>query len=291
VPEQWQNLVPDLQVMVELLEGESVFDETRLPTTSVVAVLTALARELPKSGDGLGNARGLLRYYIWRAFLTRRYESSAGSRTFQDYVALRDAIRAGTPLDEVDAPIFDEAVYPIPNPEQLLTARWPKTRDTLARGVLALALREGGRDIADDAVASRSSIRKREYHHLFPDSILIKRGGLSEGESFRALNCALVTWQTNRQVSNRSPLEYLQDRVTRSDLGEAQVAARLASHLVPWASLAASGPYAADVDSAVVAADYEKFLDERAALVAAKAAERCGAGLVGTSAAAGRPRL
>jgi hypothetical protein len=251
----------------------------------VVAVLAALARELPKSGDALGNARALMRYYMWRAFLTRRYESSTGSRAFQDYASLRDAIRAGSPLDQVDAPIFDEAAYPIPNQEQLLTARWPKTRDILARGVLALSLREGGRDIADDAVVSRTSILKREYHHLFPDSILVNRGGMSESESFRALNCALVTWQTNRQVSNRSPLEYLEDRVTRSNLGEAEVAARLASHLIPWESLARCGPYATDVNPAVVVADYERFLDERAALVAAKAAERCGAGLVGSSSA------
>jgi hypothetical protein len=150
--------------------------------------------------------------------------------------------------------------------------------------VLALSLREGGRDIADDAVASRTSIVKREYHHLFPDSILVKRGGMSESESFRALNCALITWQTNRQVSNRSPLEYLEDRVTRSNLGEAEVAARLASHLVPWESLVTSGPYGADVDPAVVSADYERFLDERALLIEGKAAERSGAGLIGSSA-------
>ncbi len=285
LPEQWQNLVPDLQVMVELLEGEAVFDEARLPSISVVAVLAALARELPKSGDALGNARALLRYYMWRAFLTRRYESSTSSRAFQDYIALRDAIRAGTPLREIEAPIFNESIYSVPNRDQLLTARWPKTRDILARGVLALSLREGGRDIADDAVASRTSIVKREYHHLFPDSILVKRGGMSESESFRALNCALITWQTNRQVSNRSPLEYLEDRVTRSNLGEAEVAARLASHLVPWESLVTSGPYGTDVDPAIVSADYERFLDERALLVEVKAAERSGAGLIGSSAA------
>ena len=38
LPEQWQNLVPDMRDMAEMLEGESVFDEARLPSTSVVAV-------------------------------------------------------------------------------------------------------------------------------------------------------------------------------------------------------------------------------------------------------------
>jgi hypothetical protein len=283
LPAQWQELIPSLQAMVQLLEAENVFDEARLPSTAVLAVLSALVKELPASGDALGNARVLLRYYMWRAFLTRRYESSTGSRAFQDYIALRDALRTGLALEDVAAPIFDESAYPIPNEDQLLTVRWPKTRDILARGILALALREGGRDIADDATATRASVAKREYHHIFPDSILVQRAKLEESQSFRALNCALVTWQTNRQVSNRSPLEYLSDRVKRAQLGEAEVAARLASHLVPWEPLVGSGPYKDDSDPAGIRADYERFLVARAAVVAAKAAQRCGANLVGTA--------
>jgi hypothetical protein len=39
---------------------------------------------------------------------------------------------------------------------------------------------------------------------------------------FRALNCALVTWRTNRTISNKDPVAYLKERadsslLTRSD--------------------------------------------------------------------------
>lgn len=264
-----------------LLEAEGIYDETRLPSSPVLAVVAALAKEVPAAGDAHGNARALLRYYVWRAFLTRRYESTTPTRSYQDYTALRDALRSGASLAEVRAPIFDEAAFPLPTVEQLLSARWPKTRDILARGVLALSLREGGRDIADDTPVTRDSVMKREYHHLFPDSTLVKRAKYEENESFRALNCALITWQTNRTVSNLSPLKYLKDRVDAAQLGESEIAARLESHLVPWDAIKNSGPYPDGCDPHLIRNDYESFLRARATLVAAKAAERAGAGKVG----------
>lgn len=285
LPEQWKDMIDPLRFMVSLLEEERIYDESRLPSSIVLAVLTGLARDVPPIGDAHGNARALLRYYLWRAFLTRRYESSAGSRSFQDYVGLRDALRSGAALTEVHAPIFDESAYPLPTAELLQSARWPTTRDILARGVLALSLREGARDIADDTPVTRESVTRREYHHLFPDSTLVKRARYEEGESFRALNCALITWQTNRTVSNLSPLEYLKDRVEAAHLGEPDIAARLESHLVPWGAIKASGPYPDGCDPQRIRADYERFLRARAELVMTKAAERAGAGKIGPSVA------
>jgi hypothetical protein len=142
-------------------------------------------------------------------------------------------------------------------------------------------LREGGRDIADDTPVTRDSVQKREYHHLFPDSILVKRAGLSETESYRALNCALISWQTNRQVSNRSPLEYLKDRVAKARLGEWEIKERLESHLVPWDSIVNAGPYLNGASEARILNDYERFLADRADLIAKHAVTRAGAGKVG----------
>lgn len=279
--DHWIGMVESLQFMVGLLESEAVFDDARLPSSSVLPVLAALARDVPRSVDAQGRARAMLRYYVWRAFLTRRYESSTATRAYQDYTALRDALRDGIPISEVAAPIFDESAYPLPTVEQLMQARWPKSRDILARGVLALSLKEGARDIADDAPATADSVKRREYHHLFPDSILIKRAGLPTRESFRALNCALISWQTNREVSNDSPLEYLAERVEGAHQGEAEVAERLASHLVPWESLKASGPYPDRECADRIIDDYNRFLSERAVLIADRAASRAGAGLIG----------
>lgn len=278
--DEWPILVESLRTMVQILEGESIFDEARLPSSPVLAVIAALSEHLPTL-DQLGNARGLVRYYLWRSFVTRRYESSSGSRAFQDFVGLRDAIKNNIPIELVSAPIFDEREFPLPTADSLLAVRWPKTRDTLARGVLALALAEGSYDIADGAPATRDSVAEREYHHVFPDSTLVSIAGLNPPESYLALNCVLITWRTNRSVSNQSPLQYLGARVANAHLGEAEIKQRLASHLVPWEELSRSGPYKGDTDALRLKDDYNRFLGARAKLVAEAARLSAGAGVVG----------
>ena len=291
LPELWRGLIRPLKLMVEMLETERIFDERRLPSSPVLPVIVALASQLPEAGDKLGHARTLLRYYLWRSFLTRRYESATSTRAYQDYIALKDAIERDLPLAAVTAPIFNESEYPVAGIEQLLTARWPNTRDILARGALALMLREGGLDIADGATATRDSVAKgnREYHHLYPDSILEDIGGITDSSRrFLALNCALITWHTNRTVSNKDPITYLKDRVNLAAMGEEEVKERLESHLVPWGVIKRAGPYR-DVNGVLpganekVVADYEAFLEARGTLVAAKAATRAGKGLIGPS--------
>ena len=84
---------------------------------------------------------------------------------------------------------------------------------------------------------TRDHLANREYHHLFPDALLTGSGGMPEGASYRALNCALVTWKTNRNISAKEPIAYLRERTERADLGEEIVMAKLRSHLIPFGSL------------------------------------------------------
>lgn len=274
VAEEWQEIIDGLAFVVELLEEEKVFDAERLPTVAVLPVVAAIHSRLPTALDEHGNARALLKRYLWRSFLTPRYESSAGSRALQDLRGLIALVEG----KEEQPPIFDDEEYPIPDEEAFLRAGWPKTKDILARGTLAVCLHAGGLDLADGVPATAESVTNREYHHLFPDSILTKKADLSRSKSFRALNCALLTWNTNRNISAKSPLQYLRERVERSDLGEAAVRERLGSHLIPYEELAAAG-FEGVSDSDLpgrVAADYDAFLEARAALVAKEAASLCG---------------
>jgi hypothetical protein len=92
----------------------------------------------------------------------------------------------------------------------------------------------------------------REYHHLFPVAYLRERG-IGEGQASVALNCALITWRTNRAISAKPPLEYLTERAEAAALGEQQVRDRLASHGIDFDDLARD--------------DFDHFLDQRATLV------------------------
>jgi hypothetical protein len=262
--EKWDDIAAGIAGAISFLEEEAVFDRQRLPTMAVVPVISALWGMMPKSLDGHGYARSLIRKYLWRSFLTRRYENAAATRGLQDFRGLRSLLLNET--ERLPIPLFDEEIYPAPTTEELMRAPWPRGRDILARGLLAVSLRGGAFDFADDRPASRDSVKKREYHHLFPDSLLEQDGLLSDQERFRALNCALVTWTTNRNISNKEPIKYLLERTDKAALGEPEIRRRLETHAVPFDALNVGG-YAAELNQeareAMVKRDYQAFLEQR----------------------------
>ena len=89
---------------------------------------------------------------------------------------------------------------------------------------------------------------------------------MPDSEIYRSLNCALVTWQTNRNISDKGPERYLAERLEGTPLGEAEVRQRLSSHLIPY--------------DEIVADNYHGFLEQRAELVREKMLQLCGNGIV-----------
>ncbi len=266
VVDEWDLLTESIKGAVQFLEDERIYDSRRLPTTVVLPVLAALHEHLPVDPDDLGKSRTILRKYLWRAFLTDRYESATPTHTLQDYRALRLVFRGEDAEDSV--PALDEGTYALPSVEDLLQAGWPKTRDILARGILAATLQRPALDIADGSPISRDNIRKREYHHLFPEKIF-EDVGLKTSLGNKALNCTLLSWRTNRRIAAKEPLEYLQER-TKRGLPEDALQKRIETHLIPYEKLAV-GRYDDIIDSAAkkqrIGEDYDAFLKARAELV------------------------
>jgi hypothetical protein len=256
----WATFLNGVSRTVDFLEQERVFDSARLPTDVVVPVLVALWALAPKGLDAEGRARTILRKYMWRAFFSNRYEKSTNSRSLTDSTELKPFVTGNGGSTPV---IFDDEQHSLPQPEELITAGWPVRRDRLARAILALALRHGGLDLADGSAATRVNLAKREYHHLFPVAHLA-RLGVSEDKAYLSLNSALVTWKTNRDISDKEPERYLAERRDGNELGDAEVKARLASHLIPYDEM--------------VAGDYKKFLETRATLIHAAMTKLCTSG-------------
>lgn len=262
---EWDEIVRGIRWAIEFLEAERVFDAQRLPSVVVLPVLAAVHEFVPEKLDAAGNARQLVRAYLWRSFLTRRYDQSANTRAFQDYRGLKNLLAGRVASRAAAAPVFDEEVTPLPVEQDLVGAGWPRGREVIARGILAVSLRQGARDIADDRTVTADHLASREYHHLFPDSLLVN-AGLESWKSMRALNCALITWSTNRTISSKPPLQYLEERTSKANLGESEIRSRLASHIVPYAELASAGPYG-DFDAERVVKDYDRFLWARAEMM------------------------
>ena len=76
---------------------------------------------------------------------------------------------------------------------------------------------------------------------------------MPDDKIYLSLNCALVTWHTNRNISAKEPERYLAERRDGTDLGENEVRARLATHLIPYDEM--------------VSGDYQAFLAKRASLI------------------------
>lgn len=275
--QEWDFVVAGIDWMTKFLEEECIFDAQRLPSYTAIPVLAALAEFLPKKPDELGNARCLLRKYLWRAFLTSRYEQSSASNAFQDYRGLRDVLRG---LKQENAvPIMNHDSYPLPTKEMLLLTDWPKRKTITGRGVLAMQLRFGAEDLADGLRASVASITSkdhpREYHHLFPEATL-EDAGVPHEQIYRALNCALITWRTNRVISDKDPIVYLKERADNSTLGESEVKRRLTTHLIPYSKLSVGyDGLSDDLRKPKVRGDYQAFLQKRAEIMEQVASKLC----------------
>ncbi len=256
----WDTFLTGISRTVAFLEEERVFDAARLPTDVVLPVLVALWGLAPRGLDAEGRARTTLRKYLWRAFFTNRYERSTSSRSLVDFSDLKPLIMgSGSPSPN----IFDNDQYALPQAPEFITSGWPVRKDRLAQAILALALRHGGLDLADSSAATRANLSKREYHHLFPVAHLIRQG-FGDDMIYRSLNCSLVSWRTNRTISSSAPERYLAERRDGTDLGEAEVKARLATHLIPYDKM--------------VEGDYQAFLEARAAMIHSAMTKLCETG-------------
>ena len=246
----WPRVAEGIKRGVAFLHEEAMFSDKLVPTDVAVYLVSALWGAVPEEGtDAEGRARTIIRKALWRAAFTDRYLKTAATRAYADH---RDiAALVSDKNSEAVPALFNEDENPLPSPEELMRAGWPTKRDRLGRAILCASLRSGGLDFADGARASAESVKKREYHHIFPVATL--EGDREDARVNRALNCALITWKTNRKIAANSPEQYLKARANDAHLGEGEVRHRLGSHLIPY--------------DALIAGDYEQFIAERAELV------------------------
>ncbi|WP_216327439.1 DUF262 domain-containing protein [Deinococcus aestuarii] len=267
--DNWSKLVRGLDRMGRFLAREGIFDAARLPTNAVLAVIAAAYDLVPEHGDLAAKGERLLRRYLWSSCFTDRYENAAASRAFADFKALK-ALLLDPNFNEHDlatVPVMNRAEFPLAEADSLLAAGWPKGVGIRARAILAVTTLLGARDFADDQPASYESVQKREYHHVFPAALLTDAGLDRAGDL--ALNCALITWKTNRSIGRKDPLDYLQERVQWAD--EATVRERLRTHLIDMDDLK-DAKYGAEGGPGLrskLEPEYETFLRRRAELVTA----------------------
>lgn len=221
----WDEVKLGIKRATDFLKEQHIFDNQRLATDVVLYPLAALWAQVSDGGDTEGEARVILKKYLWRALFTERYEKTSATRALVDFNELSALLKGES---STTPKVFDESEYPLPEVDELKTAGWPKRRDRLPRAILALSLNRGAFDFADGSQISSDNISNREYHHLFPEAWL-SANSVENKEIYVALNCALVTWKTNRTMAAKAPSTYMKERMK---VGKDEVDRRLKSHLV-----------------------------------------------------------
>ena len=253
VADRLDNILDGIRWVVELLEQDRIWDGRRLPSVVPFRVLPALYPYLPKKSSARGPLVKTARAYLWRAFLTQRYRSSAASLLKEDFDGLRRVVNnEGVPQELV--PIWRQT---LPTREEIRTASWPN-RSSLPKALLAVSVRRGARDIGSGEEIKEHTLREREYHHLFPTAYLEREA--PDSRPHLAMNCVLIRGTTNREAADRPPLKYLKSLVvgnSGSEVSEQDLRPRLASHLVRMESLKIGGR--------AVHVVYDEFLSRRAA--------------------------
>lgn len=268
--DNWDKMSIGLSKMAEFLESQNIYDRARLPTNAVLAVIAALYTYIPDSLDSRGAAETLLKKYLWSSFFTDRYENSAASNAYSDFMALKNIFlkkikKDGSLYREKDIPVLDRAKHPLSTEDELMQVGWPKRENIRARAILAVYSKLGAIDFADGTPLNRQQLieGKRQYHHVFPDSLLKK----AEVESSLALNCSLITDKTNLDISNKDPYLYLSERYNWTS--EEIVHSRLKSHLIPIEELK-NGGYSGMTDEEKkekTISDFDSFIAKRAKYV------------------------
>lgn len=268
--EKWDAMSQGLNKMALFLESQNIFDNQRLPTNAVLAVIAALYTYIPENLDARGRAETLLQKYLWTSFFTDRYENSAASHAFADFIALKNVVfnhlkENGQAFDESDVPVFNKLKYPLSTAEELIRVGWPKRENIRARAIMAIFSKLGACDFADGLQLTRQQLieGKRHYHHVFPDNLL----KIAEVESYFALNCSLITDKTNLNISNKEPYAYLKERYHLSN--ESIVDSRLKSHLIPIQELKNGGyeGLTEEEKNLKIKEDFDAFMLKRAKYV------------------------
>ena len=261
----------DAALVIAAMNGGAT--KETLPALPPIYVIAALQDDLQtiKKAARKGTANKLISAYLWRAFLTDRYEAQANERLFDDFKRLRRCLEQIRDTGNYDGPpvIFDDNEHPLPTAEELAKPLQWIRKKRLGRAVAAIAMQRTPLDWVTGEKLDASCIRKLEgtgkldRHHVFPREFL-KAHSTTE-EANHGLNGVLLTKGSNLALSKIDPALYLQRAPKDTqDLSDKELRARIESHLIPHDALKSD---------ATPKRRYNNFIKQRAKLVAAEIAK------------------
>ena len=162
--ERLDELQKNLDAALAITAQNGGATKETLPALPPVYVIAALQDDLQtiKKAARKGTAIKLISAYLWRAFLTDRYEAQANDRLFDDFKDLRrclEQIRETGNFDELPV-IFNDNEHPVPTVEDLVKPLQWFRKKRLGRAVAAIAMQRTPLDWVTGEKLDASTIRK-----------------------------------------------------------------------------------------------------------------------------------
>ena len=240
-----------------------------LPPVYVIAALQDDLQAITKAARR-GTANKLISAYLWRAFLTDRYEAQANDRLFKDFKDLGLCLAQIKDTGRYDKQpvIFNDTEHSLPTTEELAKPLQWIRKKRLGHAIAAIAMQRTPIDWVTGETLDASTIRtldgtsKLDRHHVFPREVL--KAHCDTEEINHGLNGILLEKGSNLALAKKDPAAGLQWILKATkDLSETELRGRVESHLVPYDALKSAGS---------TKRRYKNFLKERAQLVAAEIA-------------------
>lgn len=194
-----------------------------------------------------------LKAWFWRTSFSDRY--STGRTT----IKMDDDIKVIIDVTNNISSAIDKYSYTTTSSE-LIRHSFSKT-NPLTRSFLLLMAQKAPMDMVSgskiDIGQALASYNRKEYHHVFPNAFLTKRG-LNKTKRFSIVNFCFLPSGTNKKISSKKPSEYFFDLVPQDRFSDI-----LDSNLLPLKK----DIYKDD--------DYDKFLERRAELVIGEIDQVC----------------
>ena len=225
------DLLDGFDMAREFLLGERIFRKRDLPYTTQVIPLAATCAYIGQDKFKLQANKNILRQWLWCGIFGEMYGGANETRYANDIEDLVDAIEGNPSLMRTVNSAYFQSI-------RLLGLQ---TRNSAAyKGVMALVFREDCRDFIDGEQMTmvKSMMTPPDIHHIFPQAYC-QKVGLDKGKWNSIVNKTPLIYTTNRTIGGVAPSKYLPRVLKEGEIDEAELRARIESHLIDFDALAA----------------------------------------------------
>ncbi|MBD1921209.1 DUF262 domain-containing protein [Microcoleus sp. FACHB-831] len=206
-----------LKAHTRITHTYGAFSDKWIPYSTLLVTLAVVLYKLKDKSAGAEDYGKVDRWY-WGCVLSRRYDSSRFTKTYQDVKDIDSWLGGGDPpqwlqqfasqdlnLDIVDDP-----------------------RSALYRGLMGIIVRQGAKDFLTGQ-SVKDKLSECQDDHIFPKSTYQKQ---HKNLINSILNRTIIWERTNNEKKNKAPSEFFQDCLSKHGNDENKLKETLDSHFI-----------------------------------------------------------